>query len=72
MLGPFTFATRKSAKIPLPPNSSRPRETTSLDLLDIHAWIQLLISIIYKQQQHATQTKIPFASHVAIYEPCLD
>jgi hypothetical protein len=38
----LTFATRKSAKIPLPPNSSRPRETTYLAFLDVHACIQLL------------------------------
>lgn len=49
-LNHFTFATRKSAKIPFPPSSSRPRETTSLAFLDVHAWIQVLSVRCWRKQ----------------------
>jgi len=43
----MTLATRKSAKIPLPPSNSRPKAAVSLALKVIHDWknIENLLSV---------------------------
>jgi len=78
----LTFATRKSAKMPLPPSSSRPRETTSLAILDVHACIQLVsISIdcagnyLMMKTAQTTLGKLKgttSAGYTTICQPCLN